>query len=114
MPPQSKRSAGAKSWIAVAAIIAAAVVAWAALSPGKAKDETLGKAALQNVTELVNLGPRPSGSEAHKKMQAIIIEKLKAAGLQVEEDHFTVESPIGPLPMNNITGRIPARAGGAS
>src|SRR4051812_4987531 len=112
--PQTKRRFGATAWLAAAAVVAAAIVAWAALSPTRSKDDALGKSALQNVTDVVNLGPRPSGSEAHKQMESMIVQRLKAAGLQVDEDRFTVDTPIGPLPMNNIVGRIPARSGSAS
>ena len=71
------------------------------------------KDALDQVSRLVAFGPHPAGSEAIQKVQAAIIEKLTAAGISVDQDHFTSKTPAGQVAMDNITGRIPGQ-GGAS
>jgi len=70
-------------------------------------DSGVGQAALDHVREMVSYGPRPSGSSAHSKMQQYIVEKAQAAGWTVEQDRFTADTPIGPVPMNNILAKRP-------
>ena len=112
--PKGRRT---KTWVALAVVVAGVVVIWflALLVTGPALSlaggSALGKAALDRVNELVALGPRPVGSEAHRKMERIIIDQLKAAGVSVDEDRFTTDTPDGPVAMNNISGRIPGRGG---
>ena len=62
--------------------------------------------AYQHVKNLVELGPRPSGSEAIKKAQAYIENELKSYGLKITEDRFTAQTPKGPKPMKNIIGEL--------
>jgi Zn-dependent M28 family amino/carboxypeptidase len=66
-------------------------------------------AALEHVKALVALGPRPSGSQAHREMQRYITRHLEASGAAVEQLPFVAETPIGPVSMNNIVGRVPGR-----
>jgi len=105
---QAKRS---KTWLVVLGLAGAALIAWAAASVGR--DASIGKAALDDVSALVALGPRPPDSEAHHQMERIMVDRLKAAGLQVDQDHFTPDTPLGPEAMNNIVGRLPGKGGAA-
>ena len=107
--PADIKSNRSKIAIALSARAAAALITWGASSRGK--DGPIGKAALQEATALVAFGPRPSGSEAHRKMESYITDKLRSAGLSVEEDRFTADTPDGSVPMNNIIGRIPSSGG---
>ena len=93
----------------LAALAAVALIAWGALSRqgGGVGDSAVGQAALDHVREMVSYGPRPSGSSAHSKMQQYIVEKAQAAGWTVEQDRFTADTPIGPVPMNNILAKRP-------
>ena len=58
---------------------------------------------------LVEMGPHVSGSENMKRVQAYIIENLKQAGLQIQEDRFTAQTPLGPKEMTNIIAVRPGR-----
>jgi hypothetical protein len=66
-----------------------------------------GVRAFEHVRHLVELGPRPPGSDAIRQAQAYIISQLKSYGCQVEEHDFHAPSPIGVLPMKNIIAKIP-------
>ncbi len=67
-------------------------------------NEFYGEKALAHVEKQVALGPRPSGSEASRKTQQYIAEQLKAAGLTVREQVFSVSTPTGAVQMKNIIG----------
>src|SRR5260370_12685824 len=56
---------------------------------------------------MVELGPRPSGSEALKKEQQFINSELNSCGLKVTQDQFDGETPHGKIPMLNIIGEVP-------
>jgi glutaminyl-peptide cyclotransferase len=61
-----------------------------------------GERALADVERLVALGPRPSGSEAHRRAQEFLLEQLAATGLEIERDDFTARTPVGPIAMSNL------------
>jgi glutaminyl-peptide cyclotransferase len=105
---QTPRSGGRNILWALGAVCVAALVGWGALS--LAQNDNLGKAAMSHAERMVAFGPRPSGSEVHKQTQQYIINTLKTAGVAVETDSFTAESSVGPIPMSNISGRIPGRS----
>lgn len=77
-----------------------------------AQEPFSGESAYKLTAEVVALGPRPPGSAAAGKMHALIVDKLKGWGWQVEEDAFTANTPIGRLPMKNIIARRPGTQGG--
>ncbi|MGA1868116.1 MAG: M28 family peptidase [bacterium] len=60
--------------------------------------------AMEHVMNLVNIGPHPSGSDAIIKAQDYIIDALKKIGLEVIEDNFIADTPIGRKQMKNIIG----------
>jgi Zn-dependent M28 family amino/carboxypeptidase len=62
------------------------------------------------VRRLVELGPRPPGSPAAAKARAYIVERLREAGLEVEEDPFEAKTPLGPVAMANVLARLPGTA----
>lgn len=70
-----------------------------------AQEPFSGESAHKLTAEVVALGPRPPGSAAARKMHAMIAERLKGWGWEVEEDAFTASTPIGRLPMRNIVAR---------
>lgn len=61
--------------------------------------------AMQYVREVVAFGPRPIGSEAHKKLEAYIAAHL--TGVAVERDDFTASTPDGSFPIHNIIAKFP-------
>lgn len=66
-----------------------------------------GNRAFQDLKRLVSFGPRPAGSEALAKSRNWIIQQLKDAGCEVEQDAFTASTPDGDIPMVNLVAKIP-------
>jgi len=61
--------------------------------------------AMQYVREVVAFGPRPIGSEAHRKLEAYLAAHL--AGVTIERDDFTASTPNGSFPIHNIIAKFP-------
>jgi len=61
----------------------------------------------------VDLGPRPSGSEANRQLQSYILAQLKTCKCEVAQDSFSATGPRGVVPMTNIIARFPGRSGRA-
>jgi len=72
-----------------------------------------GARALESTRKAVALGPRPAGSPAIAKLQAMIRAELQSNGWQVSEDMFTATTPAGKLTMRNIIGKLPGKSGRA-
>ena len=66
--------------------------------------------AFQYIKEIVAFGPRPIGSENHKKLENYITSHLK--GDQVEDDAFTAETVEGKFPVRNIIAKYPGTKDG--
>ena len=65
---------------------------------------------MQYVKEVVAIGSRPVGSAGHAKTEHYILSKL--AGVDVEQDKFTAQTPVGKFPVNNIIAKFPGRKDG--
>jgi len=76
---------------------------------GKLWEEFSGEKALAHVQHLVDLGPRPPGSEAIEKSRAYIDNQLRLFGWQVERQRFTDETPRGKIDFVNLIARFPGR-----
>jgi glutaminyl-peptide cyclotransferase len=63
--------------------------------------------AYEHVRRLVEIGPRPPGSEGIHRAQAYIVEQLKSYGCEVEEHDFRGPTPIGDIAMKNIIAKVP-------
>lgn len=66
--------------------------------------------AMQYVKEIVALGPRPIGSDNHKKVEKYILGHLK--GDDVEQDGFDVHPAEGTFPVRNIIAKFPGTRDG--
>jgi len=88
--------------------IALALLLWLAALGAAAQPPHLaaGRSALEWTRRLVELGPRPAGSPAHRKQQALITAELRRYECQVVEEKFTAQTPNGPLAMNNIIAKF--------
>ncbi|HEY1205611.1 MAG: M28 family peptidase [Bryobacteraceae bacterium] len=93
---------------AVAILIAAAVAAPPHSGRGPAFS---GAAALELTRKAVSFGPRPSGSEPNRRLQALIRAELKPLGCEVTEDSFRASTPLGPIAMKNIIARFRGSSG---
>jgi len=69
-----------------------------------------GARAFQYTKEIVAFGPRPIGSENHKKVEDYIYSHLK--GDLVEDDYFMADTPAGKLPVRNIVAKFPGTRAG--
>jgi glutaminyl-peptide cyclotransferase len=68
------------------------------------------KRAFQYIKEIVAFGPRPMGSDSHKKLENYITAQLK--GDQVEDDAFTADTVEGKFPVRNIIAKYPGTKDG--
>lgn len=66
--------------------------------------------AMQYVKEIVAFGPRPIGSENHRKVEDYILSHLK--GDDVENDAFTIDTSEGKFPVHNIIAKFPGKRDG--
>lgn len=66
--------------------------------------------AMQYVKDIVAFGPRPIGSENHKKVENFILSHLK--GDDVEQDAFEVHASEGTFPVRNIIAKFPGKKDG--
>jgi Zn-dependent M28 family amino/carboxypeptidase len=67
--------------------------------------------AMQYVREVVAFGPRPVGSDAHKKLEAYLVAHMKGAA--IEHDDFMAATPEGNFPIHNIIAKFPGTKPGA-
>ena len=66
--------------------------------------------AFQYVKEIVAFGPRPIGSQNHRKVEDYILSHLKQDS--VEEDAFTIETTEGNFPVRNLLAKFPGTEDG--
>lgn len=66
-----------------------------------------GTKAFEHVRKLVEIGPRPPGSDGIHRAQDYIVGQLKSFGCQVEEHDFHGSTPLGDIAMKNIMAKIP-------
>jgi glutaminyl-peptide cyclotransferase len=66
--------------------------------------------AMEYVKEIVAFGPRPIGSENHKKVENYIFSHLK--GFEVEHDSFEITPSEGRFPVHNIIAKFPGSKDG--
>jgi hypothetical protein len=71
-----------------------------------------GAQAFEHVRKLVEIGPRPRGSDGIHRAQAYIISQLKSFGCPVEEHDFHGSTPLGDIAMKNIIAKIPGTGNG--
>src|SRR5437667_5930111 len=68
-----------------------------------------GEKAFAHIQHLVDLGPRPAGSEALEKSRLYIIEQLKSAGWTVTRSEFSDQTPRGKITFVNLTAGFGTR-----
>lgn len=99
-PAGANRAAADGSAVRTAAKLSAAL-------PPTATGGFDGAQAYEHVRQLVEIGPRPPGSDGIHRAQAYIIGQLKSFGCQVEEHDFHGSTPLGDVAMKNIIAKIP-------
>lgn len=71
-------------------------------SQKKIWEDFSGEKALAHVQAMVDLGPRPPGSDAIEKTRTYLIKELEAAGWKVERQIFSDETPRGKVQFVNL------------
>jgi glutaminyl-peptide cyclotransferase len=66
-----------------------------------------GARAYAHVAHLVEIGPRPPGSDGIKRAQQYIQAELESYGCKVESDEFGADTPIGRVTMKNLLAKAP-------
>ncbi len=66
-----------------------------------------GAKAFEHVRRVVALGPRPSGSKTLDACRAYLQAQVAALGLRLEAQPFTALTPLGPIPMVNLSVLLP-------
>lgn len=79
--------------------------------PEKLWEEFSGEKALAHVAQLVELGPRPPGSEAIEKARVYITEELKRQGWTLTRQTFTDTTPHGPMTFVNLIATFAGASG---
>jgi len=65
-----------------------------------------GERAFNDLRQLVQLGPRPAGSENLERTRAYIEHQLSSTGMEIRDDPFLATTPMGEIPMTNVIGVI--------
>jgi hypothetical protein len=71
-------------------------------SQRKIWEDFSGEKALAHVQAMVDLGPRPPGSDAIEKTRAYLVKQLESAGWKVERQSFSDETPRGKVQFVNL------------
>ncbi|MDT7542296.1 MAG: hypothetical protein QOE33_2200 [Acidobacteriota bacterium] len=66
--------------------------------------------AFEHVRKMVEMGPRPAGSQELAKTREYIISELQSAGLKVSNDEWEAQTPVGARKMVNIVAEIPGKS----
>ncbi|HSP44617.1 MAG TPA: M28 family peptidase, partial [Chthoniobacterales bacterium] len=69
-----------------------------------------GEKALAHVQAMVDLGPRPPGSEAIEKTRTYLIKQLETAGWKVERQSFSDDTPRGKVQFVNLLATFGAQS----
>jgi glutaminyl-peptide cyclotransferase len=69
-----------------------------------------GKKALEQVQALVDLGPRPAGSDALEKSRTYIEKQLQSAGWKTSRQSFSAQTPRGLVTFINLIATFGDRA----
>ena len=69
-----------------------------------------GEKALAHVQAMVDLGPRPPGTEAIEKTRTYLISQLEATGWKVERQAFSGETPRGQVQFVNLRATFGAKS----
>ena len=72
-----------------------------------------GQRAFAHVSRMVEMGPRPAGSEVLARTRRYIIGELQSYGLKVTTDEFTAKTPVGDKRMVNVTAELPGQSADA-
>ena len=79
---------------------------------GAAQQHFDGAKALEYARQFVSIGPRWPTSQGHAKAEEFLRSHFAREHDQLEEDAFTANTPIGPVPLRNFIVKFPGRKNG--
>ena len=91
-------------YTAAALVLAVTACAAASQAPTGGFDSTR---AYGHMRDLVEIGPRVSGTPANVKTRQYIISTLGAAGIKAAEQAFEARTPVGTVAMANVIATLP-------
>jgi hypothetical protein len=99
--------------LALVVLVAVAVACEKTPAPKQEKiwEEFSGEKALSHVQQLVDLGPRPPGSDALEKSRIYIEKQLSIFGWRTTRQVFTDETPRGKVQFVNLIAQFDTRGG---
>jgi glutaminyl-peptide cyclotransferase len=71
-----------------------------------------GSRAFEDLRELIDIGPRPAGSDENRKTRDFIMKELAEVGLTPVQQAFEAQTPVGPVKMVNIRVTVPGQTQG--
>ena len=99
----------------LATLLACACVSAQSSAPPGAQQQPAatfdGNRAFDHLKQVVDIGPRPAGSEGAQKTREYIKQQMSALGLTVSEQPFEAKTPVGPVSMVNVSVALPGPAG---
>ena len=100
--------------LAICLLVAGCVSAQSS-APPPAQEQTSatfdGNRAFDHLKQIVDIGPRPAGSEGLQKTRDYIKQQMGVLGLKVREQAFEASTPVGPVKMVNVSVDLPGPAG---
>ena len=79
-------------------------------SQKKIWEDFSGEKALAHVQAMVDIGPRPPGTDAIEKTRNYLVQQLEAAGWKVERQSFSDETPRGKVQFINLIATFGSQA----
>jgi glutaminyl-peptide cyclotransferase len=99
-----------RNWVAIALLGGVLLATSTAATTDQIPPAFNASRAMQYVKEIVAFGPRPIGSQNHKKVENYILGHLN--GDQVENDSFEITTGEGRFPIHNIVAKFPGTRDG--
>lgn len=93
-------------------IAAGSLLLISVMAPAAAQARFSGAKAYEYARQFAALGPRWPTGPGHLKAEAFLRNHFQRAHDQLEEDAFTANTPIGPVPMRNFIVRYPGKKNG--
>jgi Peptidase family M28 len=81
-----------------------------AASPATPRPAFDGQRAFAHVSRMVEMGPRPAGSQELARTRQYIVGELQSYGLKVTIDEFKAKTPVGERALVNVTAELPGQS----
>lgn len=96
--------------VLVACVLVAGCVSAQSSAPPVAQQPAAtfdGNRAFEHLKQIVAIGPRVAGSDGARKTRDYIKQQMSSLGLTVTEQSFDATTPVGRVPMVNVSVKLP-------